>query len=186
MRCSFRTAAMRCRMSRRPWPRTASTPSAFSYWAPDLWDDPRVFQTPALDGGWYRGAGPRRLSQLRQSLRARASSQQPVRTATLAYDAVALVAALVKTQGAQRFSPEVLTNPSGFTGHRRAVPLPPRRHQRARACDHAGHALRGAQVIQAAPRSFGPAREGSCQLGATNFKPRDRRPPHRAPENPAA
>ena len=42
--------------------------------------------------------------------------QQPVRTATLAYDAVALVAALVKTQGPARFSPEVLTNPSGFTG----------------------------------------------------------------------
>jgi hypothetical protein len=39
-----------------------------------------------------------------------------VRTATLAYDAVALVAALVKTQGAQRFSEQVLTNPSGFAG----------------------------------------------------------------------
>ena len=35
---------------------------------------------------------------------------------TLAYDAVALVAALIKTQGAQRFSEEVLTNASGFTG----------------------------------------------------------------------
>ena len=41
---------------------------------------------------------------------------EPVRTATLAYDAVALVAALARTQGAQRFSPEVLTNPSGFAG----------------------------------------------------------------------
>jgi len=39
-----------------------------------------------------------------------------VRTATLAYDAVALVAALVKTQGAQRFSEETLTNVSGFNG----------------------------------------------------------------------
>ena len=38
--------------------------------------------------------------------------QDPVRTATLAYDAVALVAALVKTQGAQRFSEQVLTNSS--------------------------------------------------------------------------
>ena len=42
--------------------------------------------------------------------------QDPVRTASLAYDAVALVAALVKTQGRQRFSEEVLTNSSGFTG----------------------------------------------------------------------
>ena len=47
---------------------------------------------------------------------ARRFGQDPVRTATLAYDAVALVAALVKTQGAQRFSEQVLTNPSGFAG----------------------------------------------------------------------
>ena len=39
-----------------------------------------------------------------------------MRTASLAYDAVALVAALVKTQGKQRFSETVLTNSSGFTG----------------------------------------------------------------------
>ena len=39
-----------------------------------------------------------------------------MRTATLAYDAVALIAALVKTQGPARFSSEVLTNPSGFAG----------------------------------------------------------------------
>ena len=39
-----------------------------------------------------------------------------MRTATLAYDAVALVAALVKTQGPQRFSEQVLTNSSGFAG----------------------------------------------------------------------
>ena len=39
-----------------------------------------------------------------------------MRTATLAYDAIALVAALVKTQGPQRFSEEVLTNASGFAG----------------------------------------------------------------------
>ena len=38
-----------------------------------------------------------------------------MRTATLAYDAVALVAALSK-QGAQRFAPETLANPSGFAG----------------------------------------------------------------------
>ncbi|MDZ4369341.1 MAG: penicillin-binding protein activator, partial [Afipia sp.] len=40
----------------------------------------------------------------------------PVRTATLAYDGVALVAALARTQGGQRVSPDVLTNQSGFAG----------------------------------------------------------------------
>ena len=39
-----------------------------------------------------------------------------MRTASLSYDAVSLVAALVKTQGPQRFSETVLTNPSGFSG----------------------------------------------------------------------
>ena len=39
-----------------------------------------------------------------------------MRTATLSYDAVALVAALVKTQGTQRFTEQVLTNSSGFAG----------------------------------------------------------------------
>ena len=80
-----------------------------------LWDDPRIFSDPALDGGWYAapdGAGFRNFAS---RYRAR-FGQDPVRTATLAYDAVALVAALVKTQGPQRFSPEVLTNPSGFAG----------------------------------------------------------------------
>ena len=40
----------------------------------------------------------------------------PVRTATLAYDGVALVAALARTQGGQRFAADVLTNSSGFAG----------------------------------------------------------------------
>jgi hypothetical protein len=39
-----------------------------------------------------------------------------VRTSSLAYDAVSLVAALVKTQAEGRFSVETLTNPSGFVG----------------------------------------------------------------------
>jgi ABC-type branched-subunit amino acid transport system substrate-binding protein len=39
-----------------------------------------------------------------------------VRTATLAYDAVLLAAALTQTQGPDRFSQRVLTNPSGFQG----------------------------------------------------------------------
>jgi ABC-type branched-subunit amino acid transport system substrate-binding protein len=80
-----------------------------------LWDDPRIYATPGLEGGCYAapdGVGYRNFSS---RYRARYNAD-PVRTATLAYDAVALVAALVKTQGPQRFSQQVLTNPSGFTG----------------------------------------------------------------------
>jgi hypothetical protein len=79
-----------------------------------------------------------------------------VRTATLAYDAVALVAALVKTQGPQRFSPEVLTNPSGFSGIDGLF-----RFRQDGTNDRGLAILRvtpsGLQVVQAAPRSFGPA-----------------------------
>jgi branched-chain amino acid transport system substrate-binding protein len=120
-----------------------------------LWDDPRVFQTPALDGGWYAapdGAGYRNFAN-RYAARFK---QQPVRTATLAYDAVALVAALVKTQGPQRFSFEVLTNPSGFSGIDGLFRF------RADGTNERGLAVlratpSGPQVIAPPPRSFGGA-----------------------------
>ena len=118
-----------------------------------LWDDPRVFSTPTLDGGWFAapdGAGYRNFAN-RYAARFK---QQPVRTATLAYDAVALIAALVKTQGPQRFSPEVLTNPSGFTGIDGLFRF------RADGTNERGLAVlrvtsSGPQVISPAPRSFG-------------------------------
>jgi branched-chain amino acid transport system substrate-binding protein len=120
-----------------------------------LWDDPRVFQTQALDGGLFAapdGVGYRNFAN-RYAARFK---QQPVRTATLAYDAVALVAALVKTQGPQRFSPEVLTNPSGFSGIDGLF-----RFRQDGTNDRGLAILRvtpsGPQVVQAAPRSFGPA-----------------------------
>ena len=80
-----------------------------------LWDNPRVFASPALQGGLYAAPDPSGFRGFSGRYRTRFGAE-PVRTATLAYDAVALVAALARTQGAQRFSPEVLTNPSGFAG----------------------------------------------------------------------
>jgi len=80
-----------------------------------LWDDQRIFADASLHGGWY--AAPETTGFRNFAARYRAKyGQDPVRTATLAYDAVALVAALVKTQGDQRFSETTLTNPSGFSG----------------------------------------------------------------------
>ena len=80
-----------------------------------LWDNPRVFASPALQGGLYAAPDPSGFRSFSTRYRAKYGAD-PVRTATLAYDAVALVAALARTQGQQRFSPEVLTNPSGFAG----------------------------------------------------------------------
>src|SRR3954469_14895860 len=80
-----------------------------------LWDNPRVLASPALQGGLYAAPDPAGFRSFSGRYRTKFGGE-PVRTATLAYDAVALVAALARTQGGQRFSPEVLTNPSGFAG----------------------------------------------------------------------
>jgi substrate-binding family protein len=118
-----------------------------------LWgDDSRIFSTPALDGGWYAapdGAGYRAFVA-RYSARFK---QAPVRTATLAYDAVALVAALVKTQGPQRFAPEILTNPSGFSGIDGLFRFrPDGTNERGLAVLRVTPS--GAQIISPAPKSF--------------------------------
>jgi ABC-type branched-subunit amino acid transport system substrate-binding protein len=80
-----------------------------------LWEDPQMFSNAALEGAWYAGPDATGFRNFSGRYRGR-YGHDPVRTASLAYDAVALVAALVKTQGRQRFSEEVLTNSSGFTG----------------------------------------------------------------------
>jgi ABC-type branched-subunit amino acid transport system substrate-binding protein len=80
-----------------------------------LWDNPRVLANPSLQGGLYAAPDPAGFRGFSGRYRAKFGAD-PVRTATLAYDAVALVAALARTQGQQRFSQEVLTNPSGFAG----------------------------------------------------------------------
>ena len=80
-----------------------------------LWEDAQVFSNPQLDGGWYAGPDSSGFRSFSARYRSR-YGQDPVRTASLSYDAVALVAALVKTQGKQRFTDEVLTNASGFAG----------------------------------------------------------------------
>jgi ABC-type branched-subunit amino acid transport system substrate-binding protein len=80
-----------------------------------LWDNPRVFASAALQSGLYAAPDPSGFRSFSGRYRAKYGSD-PVRTATLAYDAVALVAALARTQGPQRFSSDVLTNPSGFSG----------------------------------------------------------------------
>jgi ABC-type branched-subunit amino acid transport system substrate-binding protein len=119
-----------------------------------LWDDPRIFADRQLDGGWF--AAPEQAGYRNFVARYKARyGQDPVRTATLAYDAVALVAALVKTQGTQRFTNQVLTNPSGFAGIDGVFRFRPNGlNERGLAVLRV--APGGAQVIEPAPKSFGP------------------------------
>jgi ABC-type branched-subunit amino acid transport system substrate-binding protein len=80
-----------------------------------LWDNPRVFASPVLQGGLYAAPDPSGFRSFAGRYRTKFGGE-PVRTATLAYDAVALMAALARTQGPQRFAAETLINPSGFAG----------------------------------------------------------------------
>jgi branched-chain amino acid transport system substrate-binding protein len=117
-----------------------------------LWDDPRVFADATLQGGWFAapdGTGYRNFAARYR----RRFAQDPVRTSTLAYDAVSLVTALVKTQAARRFSAEVLTNPSGFSGVDGIFRFrPDGTNQRGLAVLRVAHS--GGEVISPAPRSF--------------------------------
>ncbi|TNC07248.1 penicillin-binding protein activator [Methylobacterium terricola] len=80
-----------------------------------LWNDPRVFALPAFQGGWFAAADPAGFAGFSQRYRARFGGD-PVRVATLAYDAVSLAAALNRQYGSQRYADTTLTNPSGFAG----------------------------------------------------------------------
>jgi branched-chain amino acid transport system substrate-binding protein len=120
-----------------------------------LWDDPRISANPALAGGWYAAPDAAGFRSFADRYRAH-YKQDPVRTATLAYDAVALVAALVKTQGPQRFSPAVLTNPSGFTGIDGLFRFrPDGTNERGLAVLRVTPS--GSQILSPSPRSFAAA-----------------------------
>jgi ABC-type branched-subunit amino acid transport system substrate-binding protein len=117
-----------------------------------LWEDPQIFTNAALEGAWYAGPDATGFRNFSSRFRAR-YGQDPARTASLAYDAVALISALVKTQGDQRFSEQVLINSSGFTG------IDGQFRYRAEGTNQRGLAVMkvtpaGGQVISPAPKAF--------------------------------
>lgn len=119
-----------------------------------LWDDPRIMSNAQLQGGWFAAPDAAGFRSFEQRYRSR-YGQEPVRTATLSYDAVALVAALVKTQGAQRFTEQILTNSSGFAGIDGVFRF------RTDGTNERGLAVLrvapgGGQVVSPAPKSFAP------------------------------
>jgi branched-chain amino acid transport system substrate-binding protein len=117
-----------------------------------LWDDPRIFADAAMQGGWFAAPDTAGFRSFSNRYRAR-FGQDPVRTATLAYDAVSLVVGLVKANGPQRFTEEILTNPSGFAGVDGIFRF------RADGTNQRGLAVlrvtsSGGQVISPAPKAF--------------------------------
>src|SRR4029077_13804696 len=118
-----------------------------------LWDNPRVYANPGLQGGLYAAPDPAGFRSFSGRYRAKFGSD-PVRTATLAYDAVALVAAWARARETQRLSPEVLTNPSGFAASDGLF------HFRADGTNERGLAVMrvgsgGGVPVAGSPKSFG-------------------------------
>ena len=98
--------------------------------------------------GRIRPAGTPSRSAIR-----RRYGEAPVRTATLAYDAVLLAAALAQARGPEAFTPQVLTSTSGFQGIDGIFRL------RSNGLNERGLAVLqvqqgGAQIVGPAPKSF--------------------------------
>lgn len=119
-----------------------------------VWNDADVARIPAIQGGWFASPDTAGFNAFAGRYQQRFNTP-PTRTATLAYDAVSLSAALARTQGSQRFSESVLTNASGFAGADGVFRFRPD-----------GHIERGLAVLElrngrivtvaAAPRDLGP------------------------------
>ena len=119
-----------------------------------VWNDANVARVPAIQGGWFASPDTAGFNAFAGRYQQRFNSA-PTRTATLAYDAVSLAAALARTQGSQRFSESVLTNPSGFAGADGVFRFrPDGRVERGLAVLE----LRNGQIVtvNAAPRDLGP------------------------------
>jgi ABC-type branched-subunit amino acid transport system substrate-binding protein len=120
-----------------------------------LWNDLSVLQKPALQGGWFAAPDAAGFNSFADRYRKRFNSS-PTRTATVAYDAVALAAALVRTQGSGRFSSQTLTNASGFAGQDGVFRFrQDGTNERSLAVLEVRN--RAAAVVSPAPRSFGAA-----------------------------
>jgi ABC-type branched-subunit amino acid transport system substrate-binding protein len=80
-----------------------------------LWDDPSVTREPLLAGGWFAAPEPDSDSAFSARFKSVFGSTPP-QLATLAYDAVSLVALLSPGTPYHRFTRDTLTDPNGFAG----------------------------------------------------------------------
>src|ERR1700744_4297109 len=81
-----------------------------------LWaDDPSLQRESSLEGSWYAAPAPNADEQFVSKYRA-AFGSAPPSLASLAYDAVSLVALLAQGQPYHRFTQAALMDPNGFAG----------------------------------------------------------------------
>lgn len=119
------------------------------------WNYASIGNEAALVGGWFAGPDPAAWTEFSAKY-AKTYGNQPVRLASLSYDAVTLALALAAAPPGQRFTPAMLTRPSGFAGVDGLFRLRP-----DGACERGLAILEvskfGPQVIDPAPSAFGAA-----------------------------
>ena len=79
------------------------------------WDDPEVAAIPEMQGAWFPAAPPE-SHQIFEKRFVAAYGYKPIRLASLAYDAVTLVATLTMATPGTGITTEALTHPEGFVG----------------------------------------------------------------------
>lgn len=80
-----------------------------------LWYDPSITRESALTGGWFAAPAPHAQDAFDARYRSIFDAKPP-QLATLAYDAISLVALLAPGEPYHRFTRAALTDPNGFAG----------------------------------------------------------------------
>jgi ABC-type branched-subunit amino acid transport system substrate-binding protein len=80
-----------------------------------LWYDPTITKEGALTGGWFAAPAPHAQDAFDAKYRSIFDAQPP-QLATLAYDAISLVALLAPGEPYHRFTRAALVDPNGFAG----------------------------------------------------------------------
>lgn len=117
-----------------------------------VWNDARVLRLPQMQGAWFSAPDDNGFKGMAERYKAKFNSD-PIRLATLSYDAVTLAAALARNGGPAKFNELALTSVSGFNGADGVFRF------RANGLNERGLAVmeidnNAAVVISPAPRSF--------------------------------
>ena len=90
-------------------------PAKVKLLGPGLWNDPAIIRESSLEGGWFAAPAPDADGAFNARYKETYGANPPA-LASLAYDAVTLVALLSPGTPYHRFTPGALMDPNGFAG----------------------------------------------------------------------